>query len=174
MTYSICTFVPSFSLPRLTSWRFFQLCPNPWIGGPYHPWHPGWQPGAGRGGLLPEPARGGRLWRIRQLRRRGGRSRCHQQESSTGVYISVFWIHERLVWIQNRGSLPLTNESGFGFRFGSGSAARCGSGSLFFCYWPSRGQQKTYFFWSFPAFYILMVYLIQFSKIKNPKEVTKQ
>ena len=25
MTYSICTFVPSFSLPRLTSWRFFVV-----------------------------------------------------------------------------------------------------------------------------------------------------
>jgi hypothetical protein len=44
----------------------------------------------------------------------------------------VFRIHDILVWIRIRGSMPLTN--------GSGSAS--GSGSFYFHHWPSRCQQK--------------------------------
>ncbi len=45
----------------------------------------------------------------------------------------MFRIHDSLVWIQIRirGSMPLTNGSGFG------------SGSCYFRHWPSRRQQKT-------------------------------
>ncbi len=40
---------------------------------------------------------------------------------------AVFRIHDILVWIRIRGSMPLTN----------------GSGSCYFRHWPSRYQQKT-------------------------------
>ncbi len=45
-------------------------------------------------------------------------------------------IHDILGWIRIwiRGSMPLTNGSGFG--------SGCGSGSFYFRHWPSRGQQK--------------------------------
>ncbi len=43
---------------------------------------------------------------------------------------AVLRIHDILVWIRIRGSMPLTNGSG------------CGSGSSYFRHWPSRGQQK--------------------------------
>ncbi len=48
------------------------------------------------------------------------------------------------MWIRIRGSMPLTNRSGSGF----------GSGSFYFYHWPSRSQQKTYFFKSFSAYYV--------------------
>ncbi len=46
---------------------------------------------------------------------------------------AVFRIHDILVWIWIRGSIPLTNGSGFGF------------GSCYFRHWPSRRQQNTSF-----------------------------
>ncbi len=49
---------------------------------------------------------------------------------------AVFRIHDILVWIRIRGSMPLTNGFGFG----------CGSESFYFHHWPSRCQQKTIFF----------------------------
>ncbi len=69
---------------------------------------------------------------------------------------AVFRIHNILVWIRIRGSMPLTN----------------GSGSCYFRHWPSRCQQKTNFLKSFFAYYFLKVHLHHFSKIKSPKEVT--
>ncbi len=44
-------------------------------------------------------------------------------------FVAVLRIHDILVWIRIRGSMPLTNGSGFG--------------SYIFCHWPSRRQQKT-------------------------------
>ncbi len=49
----------------------------------------------------------------------------------------VLRIHDILLWIRIRGSMPLTNGSGSG----------CGYGSCYFCHWPSRFQQKTKFFY---------------------------
>ncbi len=46
------------------------------------------------------------------------------------VHWSVLRIHDILVWIRIRGSMPLTNGS------------ECGSGSFHFHHWPSRCQQK--------------------------------
>ncbi len=59
-------------------------------------------------------------------------------------------IHDILVWIRIRGSMPLTNGSGSGF----------GSGSCNFRHWPSRCQEKTNFF----------CLLHNFLKIKSQKE----
>ncbi len=50
---------------------------------------------------------------------------------------AVLRIHDILGWIRIRGSMPLTNGSGFG------------SGSCYFCHWPSRCQQKTNFLTQF-------------------------
>jgi hypothetical protein len=50
------------------------------------------------------------------------------------MFQSVLRIHDILVWIRIRGSMPLTDGSG------------CGSGSFYFHHWPSRCQQKNYFF----------------------------
>jgi hypothetical protein len=75
---------------------------------------------------------------------------------------AVFRIHDILVWIRIRGSMPRTNGSG------------CGSGSCYFRHGPSRRQFKTNFFKSFTASYFLKVLLHNFSKIKSPKGVTKQ
>jgi hypothetical protein len=73
----------------------------------------------------------------------------------------VLRIHDILGWIRIRirGSMPLTNGSGFG------------SGSCYFRHWPSRCQQKTYFLTQFfSAYYILKVHLHHFSKLKSQKE----
>ncbi len=56
------------------------------------------------------------------------------------------------------GSMPLTNRSGSGFGFVSESCY------FRHCYW--RRQQKNFY-------YFLKVHLHNFSKIKNPKKVTK-
>ncbi len=87
-----------------------------------------------------------------------------------GLPSTVLRIHDILVWIRIRGSMPLTNGSGSGWGFGSG----CGSASSYFRHWPSRGQQKTNFLKSFSAFYFLKVHLHHFPKIKSEKDVTKQ
>ncbi len=88
-----------------------------------------------------------------------------------GVYLdqnaplrSVLRIHDILVWIRIRGSMPLT--------YGSGSG--CGSGSCSFRHWLSRCKQKLFFFKSFFAYYFLKVHSHHFSKIKSQLEVTKQ
>ncbi len=57
------------------------------------------------------------------------------------MIIAVFRILDILVWIRIRGSMPLTNGSGFG------------SGSCYFRHWPSRRQQKSYLKKSFSAYY---------------------
>ena len=77
---------------------------------------------------------------------------------------SVLRIHDILVWIRIRGSMPLTNKSGSG----------CGSGSFYFHHWPSRRQQKTNLKKSYSAYYFLKVHLHHFSKIKSQKEVIQQ
>jgi hypothetical protein len=68
----------------------------------------------------------------------------------------VLRIHDIFVWIRIRGSMPLTNGSGFG------------SGSCYFRHCPSRCQQKTIFFSS--DCYFLKVNLHHFSKIKSQQE----
>ncbi len=79
--------------------------------------------------------------------------------------MAVFRIHDILVWIRIRGSMPLTN--------GSGCGSRCGSRSCYFRHWPSR-RQKNEFKKKISAYYFLKAHLHNFSKIKSPKEVTKQ
>jgi hypothetical protein len=77
--------------------------------------------------------------------------------------LAVLRIHDILVWIRIRGSMPLTNGSG------------CGSGSFYFHHWPSRYQQKNNLVRKFfSAYYFLKVLLHNFSKVKSQKEVTKQ
>ncbi len=49
---------------------------------------------------------------------------------------------------------------------GSGS----GSGSCYFCHWPSRRQHKTNLFKGFSAYYFLKVHLHHFSKTKSKKK----
>jgi hypothetical protein len=64
-----------------------------------------------------------------------------------------------LGWIRIRGSMPLTNGSGFG------------SGSCYFRHWPSRCQQKTNFLNSFFAYYFFKVpTCTSFSKLKSQKK----
>ncbi len=45
-----------------------------------------------------------------------------------------------------------------------------GSGSCYFCHWPSRCQQKTKTFSKFSAYFFLKVHLHHFSKLKNQKK----
>ncbi len=67
----------------------------------------------------------------------------------------MFRIHDILVWIRIRGSIPLTN----------------GSGSCYFRHCPTRCQQKTNFLTQFFLLvrYSLKVHLHYFSKIKSQK-----
>jgi hypothetical protein len=58
----------------------------------------------------------------------------------------VFRVHDVLVWIRIRGSMPMTNGSG--------------SESCYFRHWPSRRQQKT-------IFYIKVCLLITFTFFKS-------
>ncbi len=76
-------------------------------------------------------------------------------------------IHNILLWIRIRGSMPLTNGSGCGSGFGSG----CGS-----CYFiiDLQDANKKLIFKIAYAYYFLKVHLHNFSKIKSQKEVTKQ
>ncbi len=77
---------------------------------------------------------------------------------SVGASKQVLRIHDILVWIRIRGSMPQTNGSGFGSR----------SGSSYFRHWPANKKQiKKKFF----AYYFLKVHLHHFSKIKGQKEV---
>ncbi len=68
---------------------------------------------------------------------------------------SVLRIHVILGWIRIRGSMPLTNGSGYG------------SGSYYFLHWPSRCQQKTNFLTQF--FMLITFWSYHFSKIKSQK-----
>jgi len=63
---------------------------------------------------------------------------------------AVFRIHEILVWIRIRGSMPLTNGSGFG--------------SFYFHHWPSRCKQKTNFKKSCPVHYSFKVLVNNFQR----------
>ncbi len=76
--------------------------------------------------------------------------RCH-----LFVHFSVFRIHDILVWIRIRGSMPLTNGSG--------------SGSCYCRHWPSRCQQKSNFL---TQFFLLVTFwrYIYIIKIKSQKE----
>ncbi len=56
---------------------------------------------------------------------------------------AVLRIHDILGWIRIRGSMPLTNGSGFG------------SGSFYFRHWPSRCKQKTNFL---TQYFLLMTF----------------
>ncbi len=77
------------------------------------------------------------------------------------VFKLVFRIYDILVWIRIRGSMPLTNGSGFG----------SGSGSCYFRHWLSRRQQKTNLK---KKFFCLLGTFWRYIYIKSPKEVTKQ
>jgi hypothetical protein len=65
-----------------------------------------------------------------------------------------------LLRIRIRGSVPLTNGSGYG--------------SCYFRQWPSRRKLKIIFFLSFFAYYFLKEATFTSSKTKSHKEVTKQ
>ncbi len=85
-----------------------------------------------------------RLWHTRRLgsSRRPPCRRCRGQTGPDLTKMHGYWrrcrryivpvlrIHDILVWIRIRGSTPLTN----------------GSGSFYFHHWPSRCQQKIFFF----------------------------
>ncbi len=76
---------------------------------------------------------------------------------------SVLRIHDILGWIRIRGSIPLTNGSGFG----SGSWIRI----LLFSSLTFKMPAKNEFFDTiFSAYYFLKVHLHHFSKIKSEKE----
>ncbi len=70
----------------------------------------------------------------------------HVLQICLNVFFSVLGIHDILRWIRIRirGSMPLTNGSGFGF------------GSCYFRHWPSRCQQKTNFL---TQFFLLITFL---------------
>ncbi len=73
-------------------------------------------------------------------------------------------IHDILVWIRIRGSMPVTNGSGSGF--GSGSLIRI----LLFLSLTFKMPTKTVLFFHFSVYYFLEVHLHHFSKIKSQKE----
>ncbi len=112
--------------------------------------HPGWSPPEpeppGRNCCRPPPPA--------QLTRRGHQVNCWNRCQMSPVWTmmvvgrqarwmrqtwgwpdgslpAVLRIHDSVVWIRIRGSMPLTNGSGFG------------SGSCYFRHWLSRRQQKT-------------------------------
>jgi hypothetical protein len=88
----------------------------------------------------------------------------------------VFRIHEILVRNRIRGSMPLTN--GSGFRFGSGSGSRVRTRiqdpdpAVFVI--DLQDANKNKFKKKFCCLLLFEVHLHHFSKIKSPKEVTKQ
>ncbi len=75
---------------------------------------------------------------------------------------TVLRIHDILVWIRIRGSMPLTNGSG------------CGSGSFYFHHWPSRCQQKTYFKKKFFCMLLFEGTFTSFFKGKKSKRCHKK
>ncbi len=68
--------------------------------------------------------------------------------------LAVLRIHDILVWMRIRGSMPLTN----------------GSGSFYFHHWPSRCQQKTNFFTKFFCILLLEGTFTLFFKDKKSKK----
>ncbi len=69
-------------------------------------------------------------------------------------------IHDILVWIRIRRSMPLTNGSGSGF----------GSRSCYFCPWPSRQQQKITFY----KFFLLITFWRDIYIIFQRQKVNKK
>ncbi len=91
-----------------------------------------------------------------------GLSASHFQKAGSKLennksFTAVFRIHDILVWIRIRGSMPLTN----------GSGSECGS--CCFRHWPSRRQEKTNKK-SFSVYYFLKVNLHLFPKIEVRKQ----
>ncbi len=77
------------------------------------------------------------------------------------ISAAVFRIHDILMWIRIRGSVPLTTGSG------------CGSGSCYIRSLPSRRKQKN----KNKKFFCLLLFegiFKSFFKDKSPKEVTTQ
>ncbi len=72
--------------------------------------------------------------------------------------MAVLRIHDILVWIRIRGTMPLTN----------------GSGPIFIIDLQDANQKIIFFNGSFSTYYFLKVLLHHFSKVKSQKEVTKQ
>jgi hypothetical protein len=70
----------------------------------------------------------------------------------------VLQIHDILVWIRIRGSMPLTNESG----------------SCPFCHFDSQDANKKLIFLKLLITFWMYIYSHDFSKIKSQKEVKKQ
>ncbi len=73
---------------------------------------------------------------------------------------AVFRIHNIMVWIRIRGSMPLTNGSRSGF----------GSGSCYFRHRPSRYNKKQFFYFISSAYYFLKIHLHLFQRSKIQKE----
>ncbi len=78
------------------------------------------------------------------------------EKKRTRKYKSVLRIHDILVRIRVRGSMPLTNGSR--------------SGSCYFRHWPSRRQQKLILKISFSSYYFLKVDLHHFQRQKVQKK----
>ncbi len=74
----------------------------------------------------------------------------------------IFWFDPDPI----RGPMPLTN--------GSGSGSGFESGSCYFRHWPSWSQQKTNSLKDFQLISFQRYILHHFSQIKSQKEVTKQ
>ncbi len=77
--------------------------------------------------------------------------------------LNVLRIHDVLVWIRIRRSMPLTNGSGSGF----------GSGSCYFRHWPSECQQKINLkkFFCFLGTFWRYIYII-FKDLKSKRSHT--
>ncbi len=106
--------------------RHFRFNPKPRGGrGSWLPWAASWRRGEGRSRQWPRQPRGPdpgvSLSSCPGSRHPGPGQADERQEKK-----SVFRIHDILVRIRIRGSMPLTN----------------GSGSCYFRHWPSRRQQK--------------------------------
>jgi hypothetical protein len=90
----------------------------------------------------------------------GPGSRGARRRIELGIYLPVLRIHDILVQIRIRGSMPLTNGSG--------------SWILQFSSLAFKMPKKNRFLFCFSAYFFLKVHLHHFSKIKSQKEVTKQ
>ncbi len=106
--------------------------------------------------------------RVRELKR-GMPTHVAQVQVNYPLFDTVFRIHDILVWIRIRirGSMPLTNGSGFG------------SGACYFCHRPSRCQQKNnkiFFFLILTQVFLLItfwryIYIIfQREKVKKSQK----
>ncbi len=84
----------------------------------------------------------------------------------------MFRIHDILVWIRIRGSMPLITGSESGF--GSGSRVRILDPAPAIFVIDLQDANKKPFKKKVSAYYFLKVHLHHFSKVNSPKEVTKQ